>query len=184
MDGPAARRLTLGDCAILIATTAIGVWIWKIAHESRTPGQLQFVVQGGYPPPWSLTIGLDLSPFLLTTAIGLILARLHSPRPGFRELTRQPGLIASLAILASVLYSIAFGLGHLWFSAALRRTGFSYGSIYYLSIGLRTGEAVVIAWATLALIGAWQPESSWVDRAGRVLGVCSILIWIATRLSL
>jgi hypothetical protein len=37
------------------------------------------------------------------------------------------------------------------------------------------GFAVAVAWATLALVGRWEPEASWVDRLGRALGAG----WIA-----
>jgi hypothetical protein len=35
--------------------------------------------------------------------------------------------------------------------------------------------AVAGAWLALALSGRWRPERDWLDRAGRVLGVCWIV---------
>ena len=40
------------------------------------------------------------------------------------------------------------------------------------------GPAVAAAWLILALSGRWQPEKSWIDRLGRLLGA----IWIVTSL--
>jgi hypothetical protein len=30
---------------------------------------------------------------------------------------------------------------------------------------------VIVAWATLGLTGRWRPEPSWLDRAGRAIGL-------------
>jgi hypothetical protein len=40
-----------------------------------------------------------------------------------------------------------------------------------LGMPRHAGLAVAGAWLTLFRAGAWRPESTWVDRAGRVLGV-------------
>jgi hypothetical protein len=48
------------------------------------------------------------------------------------------------------------------------------------------GFAVLAIWSVLGLSGAWRPERSWIDRAGRALGaywvingvVCGVLVYL------
>jgi hypothetical protein len=58
---------------------------------------------------------------------------------------------------------------------------FFRGPVTYCLIGLEQpiGGAVLIAWLTLALVGAWRPAPHWIDRAGRALGVILIAISVA-----
>jgi hypothetical protein len=54
----------------------------------------------------------------------------------------------------------------------------------YASFRPATGQigfGVLIAWTTLALARCWQPEPSWIDRSGRVLGVVWIIAFVADR---
>jgi hypothetical protein len=47
--------------------------------------------------------------------------------------------------------------------------------------------AVAAAWATLALVGRWEPERSWVDRLGRFFGLYwltyPVLDWVMANMS-
>jgi hypothetical protein len=45
-----------------------------------------------------------------------------------------------------------------------------------------TGLAVAAAWMALLLTGRWRAEPSWIDRAGRILGVLWIGYFIGLRL--
>ena len=42
------------------------------------------------------------------------------------------------------------------------------------------GIAVAIAWIGLAVSGGWRPEASWIDRAGRLVGLGSVA-WMMLR---
>jgi hypothetical protein len=149
----------------------------KAAQESRTPGPR------GIPTLWSWKIGLEASPFLLTTSAALLVAGTLKPRPGLRELFRQPGLIASMAILIGTTTGIALNLGHIWI-ARVQGFGLTFSFDSYLAIIMGTGELVAACWATLALAGAWRPESDWVDRSGRILGAFIVILWVTSELSL
>lgn len=46
------------------------------------------------------------------------------------------------------------------------------------------GSAVLAVWMVLALSGRWRPESSWVDRLGRLLGATWVVIALLTLLPL
>jgi hypothetical protein len=91
--------------------------------------------------------------FLMFYTVILFVIRLLPPRPPLRKLARQPGVWASgTATLALALV--------IWVP-------------YFKPVTIPT--AVCVAWLVLALSGGWQSESSWLDRAGRLLGCC----WIA-----
>jgi hypothetical protein len=40
------------------------------------------------------------------------------------------------------------------------------------------GSAVLWCWVTLALSGRWRPARGWLDRLGRVLGCCWLVLWL------
>jgi hypothetical protein len=178
MDGPPIRRLNLIDMVILIASTAIGVWILRTAREGRITAPV-----GTFLTLWSWKIGIQVSPFLLTTSAGLLVAGTLGSRPGSRELFRQPGLIACLAILVSAALRIALRVRSLW-ASGIHDLGLPYSIDHYLAIVMGTGELVAASWAALALAGSWRPEPNWLDRSGRVLGAFTILFWITFELRL
>ena len=41
------------------------------------------------------------------------------------------------------------------------------------------GLAVVTAWLTLLLTRGWHPEPTWIDRLGRILGACWVVLFVA-----
>jgi hypothetical protein len=51
---------------------------------------------------------------------------------------------------------------------ALRRNG---------ELGL--DEGIATAWGTLAFSGRWQSERNWIDRAGRLVGLSWIALYLA-----
>ena len=101
---------------------------------------------------------------------------LRNPRPPWCELGRRPGFIPCVAVIVQILFQ---GLTFLDFVIAPRSsswpTSASVGSArnYFLSAGnpLLISPLIVVGWATLALSGGWSPDRSWLDRAGRGLGV-------------
>jgi len=99
----------------------------------------------------------------------LIPIRLLGPRPRFRRLARQPGIIAALAAaLALTLAGIPFGL-LFWLDES------PYEIFLLLAVATYPGLAVLVAWMTLLVGRRWRAEPSWVDRLGRTLGVFWIL---------
>jgi hypothetical protein len=47
----------------------------------------------------------------------------------------------------------------------------AYSFVYHVDVGF----AILGGWVALVLSGRWRPEPSWIDRAGRIIGVT----WIA-----
>ncbi len=88
----------------------------------------------------------------------------------------QPGFVASVASLAGVLA----GLGSSLFFRAVHTLAPGETYTVHVSVlwswGLEPCPPFVLgAWLGLWLAGLWAPERSWIDRAGRALG----LFWIA-----
>jgi hypothetical protein len=46
--------------------------------------------------------------------------------------------------------------------------------------GSDAGGAVALAWLVAGAGGRWRPEPSWVDRAGRLLGVAWLILTLGT----
>ncbi len=99
---------------------------------------------------------------------------LRRPRPPVREVFKQPGIAACLAITAAVLINclrlapeaivmILDGRFKLW-SLNL------WSRLFY-----ENSFAVVGAWLILLAIGGWRPEREWTGRVGRCFGWCAIL---------
>jgi hypothetical protein len=97
-------------------------------------------------------------PFLMAWTFALLPLRLRQPRPAPGLLWRQPGWWTSVAAVG------ATGAG------LLEETVIGFPA-YTVALPL----AVLLAWLGLALSRWWTPEASWVDRAGRALGVA----WLA-----
>lgn len=102
--------------------------------------------------------------WILSVLIGLtpaqILLRLRRPRPGWRNLVRQPGFIACLAAVAGYL------LDRGWDPSV--RLGFAPFPFW-------TSMSVLAAWGILVLSRRGQAEESWIDRLGRVLGAAWVV---------
>lgn len=115
--------------------------------------------------------------------------RLRKPRPRWRKLIRQPGLVACLMLLPSWAAALAFTVINV-LSIDQTMPEFKNGTTYAQQGGvwvqgfaewssLLGGFAVLIAWGTLALAGRWRAEPTWLDRLGRLVG----LAWIAMALA-
>ncbi len=98
-------------------------------------------------------------PFLILWASGLMVLRLVRPRPGISALFRQPGWWACFGSLLGVVLAIA-----------------AEGVIEFPAPSGIVPLTVLVAWVVLAVTRKWQSEASWIDRAGRLLGI----LWLAT----
>ena len=97
-------------------------------------------------------------PFLIVWTISLLVLRLRRPRPELGLLWRQPGWCGCVAVVAGVAIGLA-----------------EEAVVEWPAPTVVVPAAVVIAWLVLLLTRRWSAEASWIDRAGRCLG----LAWIA-----
>ena len=178
--GPTSRRFTLGDAVVLIAVFAVycaertpHVGLSRIpSYLSQAPTVFRYLYLGGpsarsgysstYPRfLWETPITIYMEVVMPLIALGtpaVFLLRLRTPRPPWRSLLRQPGFVACL----SVLVAFWIGVDLTWLGVLLPES-------------LSVGVAVAVAWVVLFASRRWQSERSWIDRAGRMVGVG----WIA-----
>ncbi len=142
---------------------------FKSVHKLMTWSVINILPhQGSIFPTWLPARGVGVFlirqcvllvfPILVGLSFALLLLRLVRPRPGWPELARQPGALACLAAVAALF--LAFWVEELF------RTRISLAFV---------GAAVGLAWVALGVSRSWRSEDSWIDRTGRVLGVCWLL---------
>jgi hypothetical protein len=188
MSKPERRRVTLFDVMALIAATAFGLWLTQFGwprNAANLAGVMVFMpTPSGYPSKtWMLPVAERIAPILpcLAAWTGAFLAsRLHAPRPRRRRLVLQPGLVGAVAVLfvlileSILLVGSARIDGRFGWSTPTRVAEFATNGVVLLAH--HAGWAVAVSWLTLALIGRWRPEPSWVDRWGRLLGCTWIFV--------
>lgn len=166
------RKFTLLDLLILIAATAAGLG----AMRALSPDHDNFTAPYSpiSPPTWmnwgsvvALNWAFYLSPLLAAWTLGILALRLRRPRPSLRRLAFQPGwvacCVATVGIAAGTVMTLIGVYGR-------------YGIGYYFDlVPYPVGVAVAAAWTQLAVSGRWRSEGSWIDRAGRVMGIA----WLA-----
>jgi hypothetical protein len=121
---------------------------WSFAKLSR--GQLAWTLAGQIID--EIFVGL-LSAVLLGLTLVQPVLRLSRPRPPFREIMRQSGLVACLGIIIGTL--IATDLSWL--------AGVDVGYWFILA------ALSLLLWPLLGVY-PWRPEASWIDRLGRAVG--------------
>jgi hypothetical protein len=103
----------------------------------------------------------------------MIVIRLRRPRP--RVVRSQPGFIACVAVMASLLPGLA------WFATIHHRPGFQRAQGFEQAWAIATqwtDTAGLGAWFALFLARRWRPEPSWIDRMGRALGLYWIILLV------
>jgi hypothetical protein len=169
-----ARKPRLGQLMLLIAAVALGI----VGIRNCDTQMRAIQIDRGNLVNWIVLS----SPLLMSLAAALMVAGLLPPRSRLSELCRRPGFTACwvttlvMAMDAVVLFAMnPEGLTNLDKFVLC----FNYG--YFWPTMGQIGFGVLISWTTLALAGCWQPEPSWIDRSGRVLGVVWIIAFVADR---
>ena len=118
-------------------------------------------------------------PFLVIYALVLLARSLRTFRLPMHRMARRPGIVACFAIMLGVGVAVFCMLARLALSAFVQT---SMRKVNFLEIaGMFTqriwisGSFVAGAWLALILTSGWRPEPDWVDRAGRVLGICLVV---------
>ena len=176
MKPPKRRPFAVLDAMILVAATALG-------FSLTSPDALTDLQQIWREHPetnlfrmFTITSGVrSLASVWLAWTFALGILRLRRPRPPLRELADQPGSIVAVVILTMFLLALASNLGE----TALAMIGhdppdqfpwYRLRPMLMWQILILGPPALIGGWLTLGISGRWQPESSWIDRMGRVLG--------------
>ena len=187
MRSKAVRRFRLADGLAFVAATAIGL----AASRATMPEEFTFrpnwnlasvPPRGGWTPLFVAQVTAELStifaiPSLIAWTLAGLALQLRRPRMRWRRSIRRPGMMACLVATMALGLSASVSAT----SWLLRAEEFHFLSwlSHQIAVGtILTGLAVFWCWATLELVGRWRPESSWVDRLGRLLGAA----WVAIAL--
>jgi hypothetical protein len=177
------RKFTLLDGIVLIAATAVAL----VPARYLSEGVRERLV----PNDWS---GASLSrsavccyflslPFLVAWSAALWVLRMRKPRPRSWRLYRQPGTAACTAIVVSVMLRVVRDGFIVWDPLGVVANRWARAWLGFFLIGEVAGVqestlafGVPFVWLILWLGRACRPEPSWIDRAGRVLGVWCIVL--------
>jgi hypothetical protein len=171
---PRPRRFTLLDLMVLLAAAAPGLALlrpsapsvssafgWTPWLDVTLPGT-DWVTRGLGGPGFTMDLLIDCTnlvlPFLAIETVAILALRWVRPRPPWRQSVRQPGQAACAAATLGLLALLGP-----W-PPGIRLAPLLPG-------GLAAG-----AWLGLAATRRWHPERSWIDRAGRALGIA----WLVT----
>jgi len=150
--GSVALRATLPDLASFDADL----------RSVGTPGMQRFMMI-----QYALSA---FNPFLAAMTPTLLAIRLRGDGPRLRRIVRQPGFVACAAATLTMLVEAV------WIGSLLAvGSRFIHLTTVFDGYAQEVSFAVGGAWVALMLTGRWQPEASWIDRAGRLAGV----VWIA-----
>jgi len=168
------RKFTLVDAMVLVAAIGVAFVLIREYLESLPFRRILLLVAHDPALSWLWRLGTVLSGILAPLAVSLSLAlwilRFREPRPDLHRVFRQPGMVACSA---TVIETSVFVLKVLFSEYYVVRKGWMMPQLNQLWI-IRlpwNGEVVAVAWILLWLSGRWRSEPSWIDRAGRVLGV-------------
>jgi hypothetical protein len=169
----------------MVAATGSGFALFKVM-------QVRYLGYGGRSLFAMIILGVveTMIPFLTMWSLAVAGLSLRQPRPQFRKLARQPGVIACYAaMLPLVIEVMAIIVGEIILppSAVIARTMPPYlirslpGRIMHnvrgtIVLQANAGATVAVAWLILALAGMWKSEKSWLDRFGRVLGILWMMV--------
>jgi hypothetical protein len=185
---PAASKFTMADLMILVAGCAVAV-VWTKAYYGDLTRQLELP-----DALWKVKLHyLFRAPVPSLTSIGLALlvCRLRPPRPSIRRLARQPGAVAMACVGLMLLLksatmfagrALSAGLDRVWPPPSTPGVTFAVVSDELSQVFAVTevGPVIAACWLLLALVGRWRAEPTWVDRLGRCLGVCWIVVYLAS----
>jgi hypothetical protein len=184
------RRFNLLDAMILIVAAAVGLALTRFTlHDPNsnsapptptaptvapTSHSLPALVELRQIITTVVRSSVSVYPSIMTFTIATLFLRFRQPRPPFRLIFRQPGVVGcSAAVLAlmvailtltpSTIHSYGYPNFHGWLFNV------------WLLVSRGAGMTIAGAWLTLSLGRRWRPEQSWVDRMGRVLSVAWIV---------
>jgi hypothetical protein len=189
--GPAARKFTMADLMILVAGSAAAV-AWTKAYYGTSASQIE-QLDGFWKYKLSYLIVTPV-PALTSIGVALLVCRLRPPRPSLRRLVRQPGAVAMACVGLMLLLNAATmlaghalnaGLDRVWPPTPMPGATIATISNEYSLMFATTEVGLVIAacWLLLAAVGRWRAERTWIDRLGRGLGVCWIVVYLASSLA-
>jgi hypothetical protein len=169
------RRFLVSDGMALVVAVAVGAaWTRTIYADRmelflRSPSGLIDTVTS----VWML-----LCPTASTLSVVILVMRLRGPRPRASRLVRQPGFEACL--IASTGVAVATVMEILHAAGVFRLHPHPHHEELFIFLWFGIGSMILGAWICLRMGGRWRAERSWIDRAGRALG----MFWVTVPVSI
>jgi hypothetical protein len=163
------RKFSLADAMVLIAAIALGFCLVRLTFPSWSDIRS---AKGGMSTFLIIqNTGQLVVPFLVTLTFALLMLRLRRPRPRLRRVLSQPGSTACIAATIAIVVEIA------WIGSLLAvGSRFIHLSSVFVGYAQQVSFAVLGGWTILAVSGRWRNDPSWIDRAGRVMGMAWIVM--------
>jgi hypothetical protein len=111
-------------------------------------------------------LNIVLLNFLMFLVPAFLIVRLRRPRPPLRALMCQPGFAACAAPVVLVLATLPLAVYHPSGRA---------GDVIDIVMQILLSAVAPLAWFFLVVTRRWNPEPSWIDRLGRVIGFVGML---------
>jgi hypothetical protein len=184
------RAFTLFDALVLVAATAAGLAGLRYALGDLTDvrGELEESLAALTAPDagrswfWRIFAGYGLTmtvlvPFCWSWTLALLGLRLRKPRLSRRQLGSQPGSVACFAAGITLVPALVFLTGiemlswllfDIKYDSPVWEKGLGF---FFVLLPAVTGIAVGGGWMTLLVGRRCRSEPTWIDRAGRGLGV-------------
>jgi hypothetical protein len=110
---------------------------------------------------------------ILLWLIAYAAMRLRRPKVPFHTIVLRSGMAALWSSAMALAAALPFLLAR-----DTRICGLEFADAARLTVA---SLAVPTAWGTLKVLGRWCPEANWLDRFGRILGLCWWLVsWLTT----
>jgi hypothetical protein len=175
------RRLRIADVLVLVAATAIGIaWMsrWSLPYVIRQKLLVKYDPSPVLMPPEDGNFA-DAGAYLLAPwAFSLVILRMLRPRPRQRALLNRPGFVATGVATAVILQQLVrFQIENARLYGSLRN---GFVMVFEATNPTPIALAVMASWSLMVACGRWHPEASWVDRAGRAVGVAYVLASLST----
>lgn len=183
------RPFQISDAMILIAVLGVGLaWCSSFTGDKFRDDRPDSI---DLSSPLNLIRSLALyfnaigPPIMAPVTFGLLVIRLRRPRPGWRRLGKQPGMIASLIVVG------------VWWLCAARAMVIGYSALvldgqagalrkairYYLTDypATEVGLCVGVAWSVQSISRSWRPSRCWIDKLGVAAGILWIISYINSK---
>jgi hypothetical protein len=175
------RHFRLGDGMVLVAATAVAFAIFR--ETLSVP--VAFTTFGGRGEEWLFYWMHRAVPFPAMWSLAVFALAVFDRSQVRRRKLRHPGIVACCAAvvvlaLTSLVASAFYGLHALEEFGAIPRifthTRNAHAMPPFANAPMEeiVGAAVLGAWSVMAASGRWKNQRTWLDRAGRLLGI----IWI------
>jgi hypothetical protein len=167
------RRFNMADGLIVIAAIAASLALLRDA-----PWPSHVFIGGNFSyygeTPLAVRMAMRATYVLIPWTVAVFLMRLRRPRPPLRRLVLRPGMAACGAVtlwlgFKTLLLVVMLGVPQ---KRPLVKAYLGDG----VAIVSWAAPAVAGAWLLLIFSGRWRSDSGWMDRLGRTLGACWLVL--------